>query len=46
MCFSGNSTFCYNNGVDKVFTALLHYNGSNLVSEILKQDKIWGDNLH
>jgi len=25
---------------------LLHCNASNLVFEILKHDKIWGDNLH
>jgi len=25
---------------------LLHYNASNLVLEILKHDKILGDNLH
>ena len=33
-------------GLISFFTALLHCNASNLVFEILKHDKIWGDNLH
>jgi len=30
----------------ELISFLLHCNTSNLVHEILKHDKIWGDNLH
>jgi len=40
------NTFCWSHGVGKLFNALLHCNASDLVLEILKHDKIWGDNLH
>ena len=42
-----NSEYCVRiMGAEKLFTALLNCNASNLVFEILKHDKIWGENVY